>query len=152
MSKDFTPIMQVPLNLQKLLWHHKVLSLIYRGQMPLYLLKNCKPSALWGSTNPSLSPYSVQRLFSAIPHRSWSGQNQVKDLQKLCSSEAVICGKDDIRQKANVLYLHRCLRTDRLVLLLSFEEEVLNHPCSPCWFDPTLLEKGGSLCQKSHPE
>lgn len=107
-----------------------------------------QPSNLWGAGNPSSSTYFIQSSFSTIPHRNRS----VYDLQKLCSSVAVICGKDDIIQKINALCLQRYLRTDKLILLLSSNEEVLQHLCAPCWFVPMLPEKGGSLDQKSHPE
>lgn len=91
-------------------------------------------------------------LFRAHFQLSLTGTDRVYDLQKQCSSVAVIYGKDDIRQKVNVLCLQRYLRTDRLILLLTSDDEVLQHLCAPCWFVPMLPEKGGSLDHKSHPE
>lgn len=121
-------------------------SLIYREQVPSIYASSPQVFEV-----PLILPH-LPILFRAHFQPSLTGTDQVYDLQKPCSSVAVIYGKGDIRQAVNVLCLWRYLRTDRLILLLTSDGEVLQHPCAPCWFVPILPEKGGRLDQKSPPE
>lgn len=79
MPKYFTPIMQVCLNLQNLLWHHKVLFLIYRDQMPSYLLSTASPQLL---EVPPILPH-LPILFRAYYQPSLTGADQGKNSSKI---------------------------------------------------------------------
>lgn len=149
--KYFTPVMQVRLNLQNLLWHHKELFLIYRDQMPSYLLSTASTQLF---EVPPILPH-LPILFRAYYQASLTGSDQGKNRSKIyrnCVLQKLWSEGRMMLSRKLMCFTFRYLRTDRLVLLFSSDEEVLQHPCPPWWFGPMLLEKGGGLHQKSHPE
>lgn len=97
---------------------------------------------------PLILPH-LPLLFTAHFQPSLTGTDQVYDLQKGCSSVAVICGEDDIRQKVNVLCLPRYLRTVRLTLLLSSDEEVCSIHVLPADLSPCYQEREAAWTRKA---